>query len=756
MLWLLFFRRSELPNLPGFRSNAIRPNRVRQALVFVNGYAYENDKPFDTGVKRQITNFAELQARAKKAPEAPPVKLPRWLINDRLVYKFYAFFKESVAESADESYRVRKCTILYYKNDGSIQVSEAKQENSGITQGNFIKRHRIPGPHGRDLSETDLMVGETVTIYGRTFKIVDCDNFTRKDLLDRGFAVGKPCPYPDDKFGIKRSDFMRRETGADPTMYRGVLNNPMKEFVEARLGNASKNNRMLGQFLGQDRKVLRFDCYWDDTNRYAGKLRFFKLHYYLASDKVEIIEKFPVNSGFDNMSKLLQKSKLQKPGSSSSVGVDDLRIGTVLDVFHRPIVLTDADSFTRDWYLKNKQVVLGPKIHKKRPVKILPRDTEPPEHTGFGTEEDSRKSWESLHPMPPRKDTRKMMMYSGKILYFKAKLVDDGKKKVLRNDVDRIFIFRYFLADDTVMIFEPPQRNSGIIGGKFLLRGKHINPDTGRFFCKEEFKINGKIRCCGRCFQITQASTTTGAGASTGMRSFSKANIRAILNKLENKLRRNATSLAKTFRLIDKDKSNYLTYDEMKAFLYSYFTDHELTNQEVFVIVRYFDTDGEGRIDYNEFAKKILGKDVGINTYTTTTSLDTGGTDRQDIVAMSAEDLAKYEKVLIAAVEEDAKAAFLKESLKIFKLNAEAIPPHRLKQQFKANDVGFKQEISYQRFENLLTQQDAGESNSGAFSIKMSKDRARVVAKELFRRVGKTSQDSMTFHEFRKTFNFQN
>merc|ERR1711907_314863 len=265
---------------------------------------------------------------------------------------------------------------------------------------------------------------------------------------------------------------------------------------------------------------------------------------------------------------------------------------------------------------------------------------------------------------------------------------------------------------------------------------------------------NGKIRVSGRCFQIMQESKTTGAGASTGMRSFSKANIRAIINKLENKLRRNAASLAKTFRLIDKDKSNYLTYDEMKEFLYSYFSDHELTNEEVFVIVRYFDTDGEGRIDYNEFAAKIMGKDIGINTYTTTTDLDAGGTGDSDEIVMDAKDLADYEKVLIQAVEEDAQAAFLRDSLASFKQNAESIPAHKLKQQFKANDVDFKQEITFARFQNLLTQQDTGESNSGDFSIKLSKERARVVSEELFRRIGKTNKDSMTFHEFRQAFNF--
>ena len=755
----LHSRRTDLPNLPGFRSNAIRPQRVRQTLTYCNGYAIEKDQPFETNLTRQLTNFRDLEARARKPPAAPTFKIPVWLANDRLVYKFYAFFKESVAESADENYRVRKCTILYYLNDGSIQVSEAKQENSGINQGTFIKRHKIPGPHGRFITEADFMIGETISIYGRTFKIVDCDDFTRRDLLGKGFAVGKPSSYPDDKFTIKRTDFMRRETGADPTMYRGVVNNPMKEFVEARLGNASKNNRMLGQFLSEDRRVLRFDCYWDDRSRYAGELRFFKLHYYLASDEIEIIEIFAQNSGFDKMPKLLQKSKLNKPGFTLGdpqfIGVDDLKIGVTLDVFRRPVVLTDADQFTREWYQKNKGIVLGKKLVKWEQEKVLPRETEPPEHNGFGTEADSRKSWESLHPMPPRKDTRKMMMYSGKVLYFKAKLVADGKKQVLQNDLDRVFIFRYFLADDSMMIFEPPQRNSGIIGGKFLLRGRHKNPDTGRFFSKEDFKVNGKIRVSGRCFQIMQESRTSGAGASTGMRSFTKANIRAIINKLENKLRRNAASLAKTFRLIDKDKSNYLTYDEMKEFLYSYFSDHELTDQEVFVIVRYFDTDGEGRIDYNEFAAKILGKDIGINTYTTTTSLDAGGTEEDgDEIAMNEEDLAKYERVLIQAVEEDAKAAFLRDSLAAFKQNAEAIPAHKLKQQFKANDVDFKQEITFDRFQNFLTQQDAGESNSGDFSIKLSKERARVVTEELFRRVGKNNKDSMTFIEFRQAFNF--
>jgi len=33
-------------------------------------------------------------------------------------------------------------------------------------------------------------------------------------------------------------------------------------------------------------------------------------------------------------------------------------------------------------------------------------------------------------------------------------------------------VLSYFLADDTLSIFEPPQRNTGITGGKYLERSK--------------------------------------------------------------------------------------------------------------------------------------------------------------------------------------------------------------------------------------------------------------------------------------------
>lgn len=56
--------------------------------------------------------------------------------------RFYAFFKEGVDDSPEENYRVRRCQILLYLEDGSLSIVEPKEDNSGLFQGTFLKRHK--------------------------------------------------------------------------------------------------------------------------------------------------------------------------------------------------------------------------------------------------------------------------------------------------------------------------------------------------------------------------------------------------------------------------------------------------------------------------------------------------------------------------------------------------------------------------------------------------------------------------------------
>ena len=62
-------------------------------------------------------------------------------------------------------------------------------------------------------------------------------------------------------------------------------------------------------------------------------------------------------------------------------------------------------------------------------------------------------------------------------------------------EVDRLFIIAYFLSDDTVLVFEPPQRNSGIIGGKFLERRKVKKPDGVTHYSAEVNEVMLIIDC---------------------------------------------------------------------------------------------------------------------------------------------------------------------------------------------------------------------------------------------------------------------
>ena len=97
------------------------------------------------------------------------------------------------------------------------------------------------------------------------------------------------------------------------------------------------------------------------------------------------------------------------------------------------------------------------------PTSNVDLQREMPPYNGFGSEEDSLCSCKGLLPKPPKRDFIKFMEcdrrgLDSNVLRFLARM--DTKKPI---DQDRRFIISYFLADDTILVFEPPVRNSGRI-----------------------------------------------------------------------------------------------------------------------------------------------------------------------------------------------------------------------------------------------------------------------------------------------------
>lgn len=102
------------------------------------------------------------------------------------ILKFDAYFQEDVPLSAEEHYRIRQVCIYYYLEDDSMYVIEPVVQNSGIPQGKHIRRHQVPkNDHGEHYHWKDLNRGINITMYGRTYRIVDCDRFTQVCCLYR-------------------------------------------------------------------------------------------------------------------------------------------------------------------------------------------------------------------------------------------------------------------------------------------------------------------------------------------------------------------------------------------------------------------------------------------------------------------------------------------------------------------------------------------------------------------------------------------
>jgi hypothetical protein len=198
------------------------------------------------------------------------------------VLKFNAYFQEPVVEDPNENFRVRKCIIYYYLDDDTIHIIESKIENSGIPQGIFLKRHKLPYPDDESKYYTwkDLNVSHNFNVYKRIFRIVDCDEFTRRFYSNEGLPLNASEPMPDDNFGHTRAMVNFKQTPPDQA--------EMKNYIEVML-KGGRPNKALESFLNNDRKVLSFNILWEDRS-YDGGDKYYILNYYLSDGKVEVKE----------------------------------------------------------------------------------------------------------------------------------------------------------------------------------------------------------------------------------------------------------------------------------------------------------------------------------------------------------------------------------------------------------------------------------------------------------------------------------
>jgi len=125
-----------------------------------------------------------------------------------------------------------------------------------------------------------LNVSQNFNVYKRIFRIVDCDEFTRRFYSNEGVPLNAAEPMPDDNFGHTRAMVNFKQTPPDQA--------EMKNYIEVML-KGGRPNKALESFLNNDRKVLSFNILWEDRS-YDGGDKYYILNYYLSDGKVEVKE----------------------------------------------------------------------------------------------------------------------------------------------------------------------------------------------------------------------------------------------------------------------------------------------------------------------------------------------------------------------------------------------------------------------------------------------------------------------------------
>jgi EF-hand domain-containing protein 1 len=576
----------------------------------------------------QLTSSASI-GELLPAPTGPP-RLPNYIKNDHETLMFKAYFKEAVRESPLENWRIRKVTITYYLEDNTMKIDEVVSDNNGIWGGPFLTRRVLPNLDvpGTTLGILDLVVGKQITVFSKTFQIYGCDLRTRKYLDRRGIECLPDVPEEriTDEFMEYRKDFQSRETGADLDKYRGKTMYPMKTHMEALRG---RHTRPLGaekRSFEYGAQKLSFKLAWNDKTRLYGHKKIFTLDYYLADKTCEVRQQLKKNNGQDPFPLFAKRCRLPKTdrpiADSLNIGGEedkgpnfddgtyytdkDFDIGMTIKIFRRDMVLVSCkDDFTRKYMLDTfgRDMATHENILSltTEPEIVYPtREIPPP--TGYGNDEDSMGSVRKLRPTQPKRDLAKLNKMAGKTLGFMARLISKAPA-----DQARRFVIRYFLADDTIQVYETVQANSGLVGGRFLNRMRMKRTD-GKFYNQHDLNVGETVQFHAFRFEIIGMDGATSIYKNTGDHDhMASTDISAVVKKLLLKLRSSKSQLAKVFREADEDKNGLLTFSELKRLLEHLLGDSTLTDSDVAQVMLVFDMqDKDGYIDYEELAKKVF------------------------------------------------------------------------------------------------------------------------------------------------------
>ena len=618
---------------PNLRKSHTLSNHACGATI-PEGYAPHTSYDFRTGGD-------PLGASAASQPDTRREDLRRLNEFRHPELLFLAYVREPVYESAVERVRIRKLGITFYTQDGSISINEARQQNSGISQGQFLARQKVPkdGAAGATITdsgapaglftEDDLFIGNTVNIYGRDITITGMTAATRAYFAEKGVSVpAENDPWPaDDTYNVSMAKSL---TCANPMRRIPTSDMENKRALESLTsgGQITKHHpediRCAQQFFANNiNQHLTFAALYDNRARISGDLHRVVLNYYLENDTIEIVEDRKENHGKDGGPKLLVRQRVPKAGADTAkartqhntfgiilksdyMTAEDFAIDSTVTIHSRPYYIYDADEFTRNYFVSKFGKALGPAVDVSP---IINRDAKPPvvhyppPHNGFGTDIDSLQNCKGLMLRPPPIDAEKQWREMDKTMIFSAVLETSDPV-----DAHREFVVTFHRATDEVEIGEKNIRNSGVIGGKFLAKGRHLKelPSGKKIpFSPSDFAEGRAVRIAGRTFLLQQMDEKSRKVALGIEDAVTEDRVRELVLLFRTLVATKYLKVQEAFRAIAP--SGALTVPNMVDFFRR--SSCRVREDEAMHVVQHVAPDGNGTVTYDQFLRFVDGSE---------------------------------------------------------------------------------------------------------------------------------------------------
>jgi Ca2+-binding EF-hand superfamily protein len=591
---------NSLPKVPGYDFS-----ELNQSASFAKSQGFGFNGGVASVKQIQSQSLAGIAGPTSSAASLATIKscFPHWKTLDGKVLRFYGWFNEKVTESRHEVQRLRKVTVNFYLADQTVSLSEtAVSQNHGMRTGKFMSRHVEAA-----LSVKTLRVGETYNLRARSITLVDADAFTRDFYQTIGTPLTAAAEYPGDSFAALHLASKAQKPRTDDDI---ALKQSMEQRAAIASGHAMTTltpaQRVHAQqFLKHDREVLNFFATWND--------RHFRISFYLADGTLSVNFLKAPNDGRDPVANFVKRGLIPKGSvvmksidtiaasrstTAEYFGEQDLATGNTVSMYGRDFAIYDCDEYTREHYQNAYGIAMGP-VAKGFTEGDAPtekrRVAEIPPYNGFGTEEDSLGSFRHMVPKPPKKDLVKFIKHSNDVLRFATEMADP-----LPEDVGRKFIMCFYLADDTVGVYEYAVRNTGHTGGKTFARAKvpSVTP--------EGMVVGNVITLGGQGFLLKSVDDRTKRFLETGesMGGLRDSKAEDLLARVRLSLTQKFSRVTDAYRHFAGGKSGFCFAELQRMFREC---EVKVENDETLAtVMQLVDQDEDGVISLQEFVENVL------------------------------------------------------------------------------------------------------------------------------------------------------